>query len=80
MTFRGKKPEVKKAVPVVKKSQSVSRSSTPNSFVNAQKSLSYKASEFARTRLLQELELVFKEYVKSREVENNKSSLPFQRL
>ena len=39
-----------------------------------------KQSEFARTRLLQEFELIFKEYAKAIDIENKKSTLPFQRL
>ena len=42
--------------------------------------LSYKPTEFARTRLLNEFELVFKEYLKAKKVESEKDSMPYQRL
>ena len=41
---------------------------------------SYKPSEFARTRLLQELELVFKEFCKAKEIESSRDSIPYAKL
>ena len=58
--------------------------STPSNTVSSVKvgnaNLTYKATEFARTRLLQEFELVFKEYVKAVEFAKNRSSFSYQRL
>ena len=63
-----------------KKQSQLMRSSSCASPSPAKSNISYKASEFARTRLLQEFELVFKEYVKACEIANNRDSLPYQRL
>ena len=40
----------------------------------------YKSADFTKTRLLQELELVFKEYTKACEIEQSKGAIPFQKL
>ena len=64
-------------------SQAKSATSAAAATVNtpvSKNNITYKASEFARTRLLQEFELVFKEYVKAGEIENNRDSMPYQRL
>ena len=55
-------------------------SSSHQNSAHTQKSLGYKPSEFARTRVLQEFELVFKEFLKAKKFESEKASLPYQRL
>lgn len=64
--------------PPMRSSSSLGSSSKSNSgSVSVQKNLQFRPSEFARTRLLQEFELVFKEYLKAKEMETNRAKIAY---
>lgn len=47
---------------------------------SAKNSVSKSLVEFTKTRMLQEFELIFKEYLKAKEIEKCRSSIPYQKL
>lgn len=42
--------------------------------------MSYKVQDISRTRITQEIELIYKELMKAKDYSQNKESIPYQKL